>query len=72
MNIFEQMVDTNNPKGLRLNKIKSSGTEALSLHLNSSTFKDIISAKIYDKRYDFDFDIVNFPFFEGDVPHITF
>ena len=25
-------------------------------------------AKIYDKRDDFDFDIVNFPFLDGDVP----
>ena len=24
--------------------------------------------KIYDKRDDFDFDIVNFPFLDGDVP----
>ena len=28
----------------------------------------IFSSKIYDKRDDFDFDIVNFPFLDGDVP----
>ena len=27
-----------------------------------------VSTKIYDKRDDFDFDIVNFPFIDGDVP----
>ena len=27
-----------------------------------------MKTKIYDKRDDFDFDIVNFPFLEGDVP----
>ena len=27
-----------------------------------------VSCKIYDKRDDFDFDIVNFPFLDGDVP----
>ena len=27
--------------------------------------------KIYDKRNDFDFDIVNFPFLDGDVPQST-
>ena len=27
-----------------------------------------ISTKIYDKRDDFDFNIVNFPFLDGDVP----
>ena len=26
-----------------------------------------VSSKIYDKHDDFDFDIVNFPFFDGDV-----
>ena len=32
---------------------------------------DIVSTKIYDKRYDFDFEIVNFPFLDGDVPCST-
>ena len=32
---------------------------------------DIISTKIYDKRDDFDFEIVNFPFLDGDVPRST-
>ena len=27
-----------------------------------------MKTKIYDKRNDFDFDIVNFPFLDGDVP----
>ena len=27
-----------------------------------------MKTKIYDKRDDFDFDIVNFPFLDGDVP----
>ena len=27
------------------------------------------SSKIYDKRNDFDFDIVNFPILDGEVPH---
>ena len=28
----------------------------------------IVSTKIYNKRDDFNFDIVNFPFLDGDVP----
>ena len=32
---------------------------------------DIVSTKIYHKRDDFDFDIVNFPFLDGDVPRST-
>ena len=33
-----------------------------------SISKSFVSSKIYDKRDDFDFDIVNFPFLDGDVP----
>ena len=38
----------------------------MDLHL--STSNGFVSSKIYDKRDDFDFDIVNFPFLDGDVP----
>ena len=27
--------------------------------------------KIYDKHNDFDFDIVNFPFLDGDIPRLA-
>ena len=36
-----------------------------------SISNDIVSTKIYDKRDDFDFKIVNFPFLDGDVPRST-
>ena len=32
----------------------------------------IVSSKMYDKRDDFNFEIVNFPFLDGDVPHFPF
>ena len=32
---------------------------------------DIVSTKMYDKRDDFDFEIVNFPFLDSDVPRST-
>ena len=38
----------------------------MDLHLSISN--DFVSSKIYDKRDDFDFDIVNFPFLDCDVP----
>ena len=41
----------------------------LDLHLSISS--DIVSTKIYDKRDDFDFEIVNFSFLDGDVPLST-
>ena len=39
------------------------------MHLSISN--DIVSTKIYDKRDDFDFEIVNFQFFDEDVPRST-
>ena len=41
----------------------------MDLHLSISN--EFVSSKIYDKRDDFDFDIVNFPFLDGDVPRST-
>ena len=43
-------------------------TEAPFLDLHLSVANGFVSSKIYDKRDDFDFDIVNFPFLGGDVP----
>ena len=39
--------------------------------LNLCISNGTVSTKIYDKRYDFDFDIVNFSFLDGDVPRRT-
>ena len=57
------------PTELQLNKVNSLDTEAPFLDLNLSITNGIVSSKIYDKRGDFDFEIVNFPFLDGDVPH---
>ena len=51
------------PTELQLNKANSSDTEALFLELNLSITNGIVSSKIYDKQDDFNFEIVNFPFF---------
>ena len=62
---FENMVHRIYPAELQLNKASASDTEAAFLDLNRFM---IVSTKIYDKRDDFNFDIVNFPFLDGDVP----
>ena len=41
----------------------------MDLHL--SVLDGFVKTKIYEKRDDFDFDIVNFPLFDGDVPRST-
>ena len=41
------------------------------MYLNLCISNGTVSTKIYDKRDDFDFDIVNFPFLDCDVPRRT-
>ena len=65
---FEQMVGQIYPTELQLKKANSSDTEAPFLDLNLSITNGIVSSKIYEKRDDFNFEIVNFPFLDGDVP----
>ena len=65
---FEQMVGHIYPTELHLNNANSFDTEAPFFDLILSITNGIFSPKIYDKQDDFNFEIVNFPFQEGDVP----
>ena len=65
---FEQMVGQIYRTELQLDTANSSDTEAPFLDLNLSITNGIVFSKIYDKRDDFNFEIVNFPFLDGDVP----
>ena len=56
---------------LQLNKASVSDTEVSFLDLHLSISDGFVKTKFYDKRDDFDFDIVNFPFLDGDVPRST-
>ena len=68
---FEGMVNRIYPPELQLNKANTADTEAPFLDLHLSISNGFVSSKIYDQRDDFDFDIVNFPFLDGDVPRST-
>ena len=65
---FEGMVNQIYPPELKLNKAKTSDTEAPFLDLHLSISNRFVSSKIYDERDDFNFDIVIFPSLDGDVP----
>ena len=65
---FKQMVNQIYPAEYHLNKANSSDAEAPFMDLNLFISNGTVFTKIYDKRNDFDFDIVNFPFLHGDVP----
>ena len=65
---FEGRVNQIDPPELQLNKANTSDTETPILDLHLSISNGFVFPKIYDKCDDFDFDIVNFPFLDGDVP----
>ena len=65
------MVNRIYPRELQLNKANTSDTKLQFLDLHLSISNGFVSSKIYDKCDDFDFDIVNFPFLDGDIPRST-
>ena len=70
---LDDLLNIDNPyfEGM-VNRINNtSDTEAPFLDLHLSISNGFVSSKIYDRRDDFDFDIVNFPFLDGDVPRST-
>ena len=66
---FDNMVSQLYHSELQLNKANTSDTKATFLKLHLSISKDIVSTKINDKRDDFDFEIVNFPFLDGSTSY---
>ena len=69
------MVNQICPPELQLNKANTTDTEAPTtyteapfLDLYLSIANGFVSSKIYDKRHDYDFDTVNFPVLDGEVP----
>ena len=65
------MVNHMYPSELQLNKANVSDTEASFLDLHLSISDGFVKTKCFDKRDDFDFDIVNFPFLDCDSPRST-
>ena len=68
---FDNIVSQIYPSKLQLNKSNTSDTKAAFLDLHLSISNDIVSTKISDKCDDLAFEIVNFPFLNGDVPCST-
>ena len=65
---FAQMVGQIYPPELQLNKANSSNTESPFLDLDVSITNGIVSTRNYDKRDDFNFERVDFPFLDRNVP----
>ena len=64
---FDNMVSQIYPLEFQLSKAYTSGTKVTFLDLHLSISNDIVSTKIYDKRDNFDFEILNFQSWDGDV-----
>ena len=69
---FEDMAYQIYPSELQWNKANASNTEAPFLDLHLSVSNGFVSRRNYDNFDDFYFDIVNFPFLDGDVPRRPF
>ena len=65
---FAQIISQIYPTELQLNKANPLDAEAPFLDLDLSIINGIVSTKVYNKQDDFDFEIVNVPFLDGDVP----
>ena len=67
---FEKHITDIYPAELQLNKANTSDKETSFLDLNIKVIGSDIHTSVYDKRDDFGFPIVNFPWLSGDVPRL--
>ena len=67
---FEKHIPDIYPTELQLNKAITSDKETSFLDLNIKVVGSDVHTSVYDKRDDFGFPIVNFPWFSGDVPRL--
>ena len=67
---FEKYIPDIYPAELQLNKTNTSDKETSFLDLNIKVIGSDIHTSVYDKRDDFGFPIVNFPWLSGDVPRL--
>ena len=69
--LLDSMINHIYPSELQLNKANISDTEASFLDLHFTILDGFVKTKMFDKRDDFELDIVNFPFLDADVPRST-
>ena len=67
---FAEHIPDIDPRELQLNKANTSDKETSYLDLNIKIIGSNIHTSVYDKRDDFGFPIVNFPWLSGDVPRL--
>ena len=68
--VFEHYKNDIYPQELTLNKANTSDLKTPFLDLDIKIVNGEIQTSVYDKRDDFGFNIVNFPWLDGDVPRL--
>ena len=67
---FEKHIPDIYPTELQLNKAITSDKETSFLDFDIKVVGSYVYTSVYDKRDDFGFPIVNYPWFSGDVPRL--
>ena len=67
---FEKHIPDIYPMELQLNKANTSYKETSFIELNIKVIGSDVHTSVYDKRDDFGFPIVNFPWLSADVPRL--
>ena len=67
---FEKLISDVYPAELHLSKANTSDKESSFLDLDIKVIGSGIHTSVYDKRDDFGFPIINFPWLSGDVPRL--
>ena len=67
---FEKHIPDIYPMELQLNKANTSDKETSFLDINIKSFDSDVHTSVLDKRDEFGFPIVNFPWLSGDVPRL--
>ena len=67
---FEKHIPDVYPTELQLNNSNTSDKETSFLDSNIKVIGSDVHTSVYDKRDNFGFPIVNFPWFSGDVPRL--
>ena len=67
---FDKHIPDIYPTELQLNKAITLDKETSFLDLNLKVVGSDVHTSVYDKRDDFGFPIINFPWFSGDVPRL--
>ena len=65
---LERVIGNIYPQEMVVNKTNISPCKSTFLDLTISIYRGKFLVKLYDKRLDYDFDVISFPFLDGNIP----